>query len=138
MEEVTLKDHVRSHTGVLLKGLAVQVRQASASTDAASVHDLRVAIRRLRECLRTFKAIYPLEPRKKIRKELRKLMNSAELVRSADIALELMKAAGMTDADPQMRKVREQRTAHRSALRGDLASFASQPYTKAWREALKV
>ena len=135
---MTLKDHVRSHTVVLLKGLAVQVRLASTRTDEESVHDLRVAIRRLRECLRMFKEIYPPAPRKKIRKELRKLMKSAELVRSADIALSLMKEAGVADTDAQVRDMRERRAAHRSALRGDLASFASQPYTKAWREALKV
>jgi CHAD domain-containing protein len=135
---VTLKDHVRSHTVLLLKGLAVQVRLASTRTDEESVHDLRVAIRQLRECLRMFKEIYPPAPRKKIRKELRKLMSSAELVRSADIALSLMKEAGLAENDAQVHDMREQRAAHRAALRGDLASFASQPYTKAWREALKV
>lgn len=135
---MTLRDHVRLHTGALLKGLAIQVRQASKHTDEESVHDLRVAIRRLRDCLRMFKEIYPPAPRKKIRKELRKLMKSAELVRSADIALDLMKQAGIPETDAQVNHMREQRAAHRSALRGDLASFASQPYTKAWREALKV
>jgi CHAD domain-containing protein len=118
--------------------LATNVRQASARTDEDSVHDLRVAIRRLRECLRMFRDVYPAGPRKRIRKELRKLMKAAELVRSADIALDLMKKAGMKDTDPQVREFREKRIAYRSALRGDLASFASQPYTKAWRQALHV
>lgn len=135
---VNLKDHVRSHTGVLLKGLAVQVRKAATQTDEESVHDLRVAIRRLRECLRMFKDIYPQAPRKKIRKELRRLMKSAELVRSADIALLLIQEAGLPATDTQLKDILQQREAHGSALRGDLASFASQPYTKAWREALKV
>src|ERR1035438_5259860 len=45
-------------------------------TDPDSVHDLRVAIRRLSRCLRTFAPLYPDGYWKKIRRELGVLMES--------------------------------------------------------------
>jgi CHAD domain-containing protein len=100
------------------------------------VHDLRVSIRRLRECLRIFKHLFPPSARRKIRKELRKLMTCAELVRSADIALGLLKKAGLDRNAREIAELREQRVQHRAALNKELKSLASRPYTRAWREAL--
>jgi CHAD domain-containing protein len=132
----TLREHVRSHTATLLRRMAFQVRQAMLRADADDVHDLRVSIRRLRECLRTFARIYPAAPRRKIRKELRKLMKSAERVRSTDIALDLLSGAGLAETEPLVHQLREQRTRHRAQLHEELAILAGHPYTKAWREAL--
>ena len=133
---LTLREHVRSHTATLVRRLAFQVRQARLRHDEDSVHDLRVSARRLRECLRTFENLYPQPARKKIRKELRKLMQRAERVRSADIAIELLKKAGLDDASPQMKEIREQRSRDSSALREELTTLSSHPYTRSWREAL--
>src|SRR5271165_3769366 len=96
---LTLREHVRTHTATLLRRMAFQVRQATIRTDADAVHDLRVSIRRLRECLRTFADLYPAAQRKKIRKELRRLMKCAEQVRSADIALDLLQGAGLAETE---------------------------------------
>lgn len=100
------------------------------------MHDLRVSIRRLRECLRTFSEVYPPVARKKVRKELRNLMRCAERVRSADIALELLKKAGLDETATEVREIVERRAEDRSALHEELASLASRPYTRTWREAL--
>lgn len=135
---ISLREHVRSHTATLLRRLAFQVRQATLRHDEESVHDLRVAIRRLRECLRTFEGLYPEPPRKKVRKELKKLMRSAERVRSADIALELLKKAGLDDGEGQVREIRARRARYASELHEELTSLASRPYTRTWREALAL
>lgn len=116
--------------------MAFQVRQTTIRTDADTVHDLRVSIRRLRECLRTFAAMYPAAPCKKIRKELRKVMKCAERVRSADIALALLGNAGLTETDPLVGEIRHQRAQHRTALHEQLTALAGRPFTKTWREAL--
>lgn len=116
--------------------MAFQVRQAAVRADAEAVHDLRVSIRRLRECLRTFAGLYPQAQRKKIRKELRQLMKCAEQVRSADIALELLEAAGLGDTDPLVREIREQRARHRTRLHEELTALGGRPYTRTWREGL--
>lgn len=131
-----LREHVRSHTATLLRRLAFQVRQASVRGDEDSIHDLRVSIRRLRECLRTFEDLFPASPRKKVRAELKKLMKSAERVRSADIALSLLEKAGLDEAAPLLLEIREQRLVYSSALQEDLKVLGSRPYTRTWREAL--
>jgi CHAD domain-containing protein len=133
---LTLLEHVRSHTASLLNRLDIQVRLAAAKTDEESVHDLRVAIRRLRECLRTFEDLFPAAARKNVRKELRKLMKSAERVRSTDIALELLKKAGMGESAAHMMELREQRALHCSALREELKAVAGRSDTRTWHEAL--
>ena len=116
--------------------MAFQVRQAAIRADADAVHDLRVSIRRLRECLRTFASIYPPAPRKKVRKELRKLMKCAEQVRSADIALELLKVAGLSETQQLVREIREQRARHHTQLHEELTALGGRPYTRTWREGL--
>jgi len=133
---LTLQDHVRSHTATLLRRLAFQVRQAINRTDEDAVHDLRVSIRRLRECLRTFKQLYPAKGRKKVRRELRKLMKSAERVRSDDIALRLLEKAGLTETASEVQQIRDRRAQHRSTLNEELKLLASRPYTRSWRDAL--
>lgn len=127
---------MRSHTATLLRRLAFQVRQVTIRGDEDSIHDLRVCIRRLRECLRTFEPLFPSSPRKKVRNELKKIMKSAERVRSADIALDLLKKAGLDDAAPLLLEIREQRLVYSAALQDDLKILASRPYTRTWREAL--
>ena len=133
---MTLREHVRSHTATLLRRLAFQVRQTAVRGDEESVHDLRVAIRRLRECLRTFKHLYPAAPRKKVRNELRKLMKCAEVVRSADVALELLRKSGVEDDAAPVKSIREQRSQYRLALQEELTALSNRSYTRNWREAL--
>jgi len=116
--------------------MGYEVRQATLRMDADAVHDLRVSIRRLRECLRTFEDMYPAAPRKKIRKELRKIMKSAEQVRSADIAIDLLQSAGLEETAPLLHKIREQRARHRAQLHEELTALAGRTYTKTWREGL--
>jgi len=116
--------------------MAYQVRQAAIRADADTVHDLRVSIRRLRECLRTFAGLYPAAPRKKVRKELRKLMKCAEQVRSADIAIALLGSAGLTETDTLIREIHAQRAAHHTQLRDELTALGGRPYTRSWREVL--
>ena len=135
---MTLREHVRSHTATLLRRLAFQVRQAAVRRDEDSVHDLRVSVRRLRECLRTFKEVFPAAQRKKVRKDLRKLMQSAEHVRSADIALGLLKKAGLDESAPLVREILDERAQHRSALQDALTQLTGHSYTRSWREALEL
>ena len=102
------------------------------------MHDLRVSIRRLRECLRTFKDLYNAESRKAVRKELRRLMKFAESVRSADIAADLMKKAGLDETSQHVKQVVEQRVKHHAALRVELKELAKRPYLRMWRKGLGV
>jgi CHAD domain-containing protein len=115
-----------------------QVRQAAELSDAESVHDLRVSIRRLRECLRAFEDLYPAAPRKKLRKQLRKLMKRAEHVRTADVDIDLLHKAGLRESSPHVRKIRERRAQSSAALQHELRTFLGRPDLKKWHEALQL
>jgi hypothetical protein len=80
--------------------------------------------------------MYPAAARKKVRKELRKLMKCAEQVRSADIAIDLLTAAGIGENEPLVRNIREQRTLDRAHLHDELIALSGHSYTKTWREGL--
>src|SRR5689334_22620842 len=74
----------------LLGKLAFQVRRAAKRPDEDAIHDLRVAIRRLSQCLREFRAFFPRQESKKILKQLGRLMDLAGEMRNRDIAVELL------------------------------------------------
>lgn len=135
---MTLREHIEGHTLTLMRAMASQITKSAGDNDAEAIHDLRVSIRRLRECLRTFKDLFPPAPRKKIRKQLRQLMKAAERVRSADIALKLLAKAGLGDNAPQVQDLRKQRDQFQVELHDKLSAFAKQPYTRTWREALGI
>jgi CHAD domain-containing protein len=133
---VTLRAHVRSHTADLLRRLESNVRQAAEHDDEETIHDLRVSIRRLRECLRTFKPLYPEAPRKDIRRQLRALMKVAERVRSADIAIDLFKKAKLDVSSAPVKEVVEHRAVSHTALRDALKAMAKRPYVRVWHKGL--
>ncbi len=132
----TLREHVRSQTATLLRRFAFQVKQATIRSDEDVIHDLRVSIRRLRESLRTFKDLYPASARKKVRKELKTVMKAAERVRSADIALELLKKAGSDDSGKLVHELRAERDGCRMELHKQLKALGSRSYTRSWRKEL--
>jgi len=135
---LTLRQHVGAHTLQLLRHLVAQARQGLTHSDEDSIHDLRVAIRRLRECLREFKVVFPPAPRKKIRKQLRGMMKAAERVRSTDIALKLLHKAGLAEEAAEVQKLRKQRDEFHSALQAELGLFSKRPYLRTWRESLGI
>jgi CHAD domain-containing protein len=90
-----MREYVRRQTAILLRRFAFQVSRAARSGDADSIHDLRVAIRRLSRCLSVFSQFYPDRSWKKIRRELADLRDRAGAVRDCDIALELLTASGI-------------------------------------------
>src|SRR6266853_852413 len=81
---------------VRLKRLLAQVlRAAKNPEDPEAIHDLRVSIRRFTQCLRTFRNLFDPRPLKKIKRRLRDLMDSCAAVRSCDVALVVLRQAGV-------------------------------------------
>ena len=115
-----------------------QVRQAAERNDEKSVHDLRVSIRRLRECLRTFEDLYPAAPRRKLGKQLRRMMKRAEHVRSADVDLDLLAKSGLSASSTHVRRIRQRRIEYCTALQEELRAFLGRPDLKKWHEALEL
>jgi CHAD domain-containing protein len=110
--------YVNAQTSDLLHHLAVQIKQLKHTPkeedDAPAIHDLRVAIRRLRQCLRVFEAFFPAKQGRKVRAQLSKVMHACGDVRDRDIALGLLAEAGVDESSPLLKRLRKQR---RSAQR---------------------
>jgi CHAD domain-containing protein len=97
-----MRDYTRLETAALLRRLATQVERAAQSADEEAVHDLRVVIRRLSRCLRVFAQFFPGNSARKLRGRLRELMEAAGAVRDLDIAIGLLKQAGLPARAPML------------------------------------
>src|ERR1700688_2454022 len=95
----------------LLGKLVFQVRRAAKHPDEEAIHDLRVSIRRLSQCLQEFRQFFPRHETKKILRQLGKVMDLAAEMRNRDIAIELVgepEGAAQPEFLANMRREREQ------------------------------
>ena len=132
-----MRRHVRLQTSALLRRLAFQVSQTAAD-DADSIHDLRVAIRRLGRCVRVFSAFYPGRSWKTLRTELRVLMDAAGAVRDYDIAVELLAQAGVTPGSAIFKRLQEERRRAGEALAIEIRRWHSGDVWLKWRTRLEL
>ena len=135
---MTIEKHVRVQTGLLLRRLALQVNRAAKSCDADAVHDLRVSIRRLSRCLRLFSKFYPDGSWKKIRRNLKTLMEAAGAVRDMDIATEFLAEMGIGKASPLVQRLAQSRRAARRELESEVRSWKERGLLKRWRTTLRL
>jgi CHAD domain-containing protein len=87
--------YARRQTALLMGRLAEALERAAKEVDEESIHDVRVAMRRLNRCLQVFAPFYPPGSAKKVRRRISALMSAAGAVRDCDIAIELMGRAGL-------------------------------------------
>jgi len=85
------------------------VGRAAKSADAEAVHDLRVAIRRLAQCLRVFEQFFPRDKTRKIRRELKEMVDLASEVRNRDVALALVAEAKIAPKSDLPRRLADDR-----------------------------
>jgi CHAD domain-containing protein len=128
-----MREFVRLETAVLLRRFAFQVNRAATSGDADSIHDLRVANRRLSRCLRVFSQFYPDRSWKKIRRALADLRDLAGAVRDLDIALELLAASGISPEAAIMTQLQAERRQAGQALVLEVRRWKSRGFSRKWR-----
>jgi len=133
---MTIEEHVRAQTGLLLRRLAAQVNRAAKSCDKDAVHDLRVSIRRLSRGLRVFSQFYPEGSWKKSRRRLKTLMEAAGAVRDMDIAMDFLNDAGIGSSSPLVRRLAETRRARRRELAREVRVWKARGFSKKWRTTL--
>ena len=108
----------RTHASHLRKNARRQARHAAKHSDEEAIHDLRVSIRRLSECLREFGQFLPPQKTKRTLKRLHKLMDLAAEIRNRDIAIAL--AGDVADAlvaTLQNERTQLKRKLHRALVR---------------------
>jgi CHAD domain-containing protein len=132
-----MRRHVRSETSALLRRLAFEVNRAAAA-DADSIHDLRVAIRRLGRCLLVFSAFYPGHSWKTLRKQLRVLMDAAGAARDYDIAMELLGEAGVAPGAAILRRLAAGRLQTREVLALEIHRWQAADFSRDWRSRLEL
>ncbi len=133
-----MREHVRQQTAILLRRLAFQVSRGAKNGDADSVHDLRVAIRRLSRCLRVFSQFYPDRSWKKIRTRLSELMQVAGGVRDRDIGLKLLAEAGVGRRSAILAKLEAERRKAGRDLLLELRRWNKRDFSRKWRSRLEL
>jgi CHAD domain-containing protein len=90
-----LDNFAESRLRLRLRKTAATARHAAARPgEAENIHDLRVAIRRFTQALRVFRDLLDRSHVRKMRRELRKIMDLCGEIRNCDIAKETIDAAG--------------------------------------------
>ena len=133
-----MREYVRLQTGILLRSLASQVNRTARTGDAESIHDLRVAVRRLSRCLRVFAQFYPGRSWKQMRRRMADLMDACGSVRDRDIAIGLLETAGVPAASPLVRRLDEERRAANRELRRELRRWKDRGFRRQWRARLEL
>jgi CHAD domain-containing protein len=116
--------------------MAFQAGRTSQLKEAGAVHDLRVSIRRLTECLRVFDPFFPHRKAKKVRQKLDALMDLASEVRNRDIAAELLRRAAVPAGSSLVRALSEERGAAEWTLMEALKRCSRRRSHRKWRSRL--
>ena len=133
-----MRDYAVLQTAILLRRFAFQVNRAARQSDADSIHDLRVSIRRLSRCLRAFSQFYDAYGRKKIRRQLSGLMELAGAIRDRDICIQLLKEAGVSPRAAIVGRLSKERAAATHELLHEIQRWKSRNFSRKWRARLEL
>lgn len=133
-----MRDYARQRTALLLRRLALVLDRAARDGNADSIHDVRVALRRLSRCVRVFAPFYPPGSWKKIRRRISALLTAAGAVRDCDIAIELVAGSGVARPSAMLARLAAHRrkTAHDLLL--EIRRWKSRDYPQQWRKRLEL
>jgi len=118
----------------LLHGLDFQLRRTLKTPDAAEVHDLRVATRRLTQALVIFESCLRGAPG--IREKLERPMELSGDVRDFDIALKILRRGRTGVSGKAVERIERERAKSQRALVEALGKIAKRGTLKAWRAKL--
>ncbi len=133
-----MSKHATEQASVLLRRLAFQANRTSRQQDAVAVHDLRVSVRRLTQCLKVFSQFFPGGTAKKVRQKLDGWMDLASEVRNRDIAIELLGKAAIPPGSPVVRKLMQEREAAERVLVAALKRWSRRGIHKKWCSRLDL
>jgi CHAD domain-containing protein len=107
-----------------------------ARLDADVIHDVRVAIRRLRQALDVFAPALDSAAAKKLDKKVRKLLKRAGEVRNLDIAIDMVKNARIAGARPLIDAIRKDRTKAAKDFAQELSKLCDSDFASKWPSKL--
>jgi CHAD domain-containing protein len=139
MRPAPIAKYALAQTRVRLKRVTAMLQRAAKHPeDPRANHDLRVAIRKFSQCLRTFRGLFDPQPVKKMRKRLRQLMDLCGAKRDYDVGLQVLAAAGLAPDRPAVLKFQEHRDSGMRALAHYLGGKRNRAITDNWRKQLRL
>ena len=136
-----MRPYVHAQTAELLHHLAVQMKQlkhAQKDEDALAIHNLRVALRRLRQCLRVFADFFPAKQREKVGEHLKRIMHACGEVRDRDIAVVLLAEAGVDESSPLLKRIRKQRRSARHSVDKALRRWTNSGLARSFKAEIEA
>lgn len=133
-----MRRYAGDRTADLLRRAAFQANRAGRLKDEESVHDLRVAIRRLTHALRLFSQFFPRAEVRRLRRRLAAVLDTAAAVRDCDVALNLVQAAGIPADSPLTTELNRRRSLAEHELLEALAGWKRHEFEKKWRRRLEL
>lgn len=128
-----MREYAQARVQLLLAAVLANVEGATRVPGADSIHALRVSIRRLQQALRIFAQYLPSPGAKKIRRELKQVMDLSGEVRNRDIAISLLEKAQYNTT-----RFRGERLAAKRNLTRALKRIARLHARSDWQNLLKV
>jgi CHAD domain-containing protein len=113
-----------------------QLERAAANPDADGVHDLRVSIRRYSQALRAFEPVLRGKTVRKIRTQLREVMDAAAVVRDLDVGMETLAEEGTPTDDPLLESMRLERRRAQMEFLGRLYLLRAREPEGTWKAAV--
>lgn len=120
----------------LLKDLSKEMGNAAKHPDPDAIHDVRVAIRRLRQCLDVFSSVFPARATQKIDKALAKVLDAAGELRNLDIAIELLEESRLPRTQELIRRIATDRAKAGKEFTHILAKLDDGDVAEKWRAKL--
>lgn len=115
-----MEQYAKSELAARLNRVRDEWRRAAANPDDEAIHDLRVAIRRLSQAYRIL-GIEAGDDGDKAKRKLREIRRLAGEVRDCDIAIDLLRKAGLNEDSPPIANLRERRQRTNARLARSLA-----------------
>ncbi len=128
--------YARAQVFTLLRSLEVRMHEAAKLRDVDSIHDLRVAIRRFQQGLQIFRQFVSGGYRKKIRRRLRKIMQLSGEIRNRDIALDLLRQAGLPARSTVPARLLRERKQFQNELLAFIDRWGKRNLSRKWGSRL--
>jgi CHAD domain-containing protein len=130
---MSMRDFATTQTVAALRTAVEACRVAAQSPGAEPVHKMRVSIRRLQQALRLFAQYYRKRGLKRVRKELKAIMEPAGELRNYDIAIPLVRRL-----DSSVPSFAERRLAAKQKLVDTLVHVVQPDLFERWRDSLGI
>jgi CHAD domain-containing protein len=134
--QAPLPDYAHAHCTRLIDRLAHEAARVRRSGDDEAIHDLRVTIRRLTQCVRVFGDFFPKGAVRRMRKQLKSAMTQSGEVRDRDIARDLAAQCGIEDGSLLREMLMAERALELARLKIIIERWHDKHLIAEWRASL--